>query len=160
MTESLPEKPEEQPEAWPVEYWPDSEHRSMVTDADLRSIIHDIAYTAESVTKITERHQVGAANFYRLRAKLPRLREAYALAMELRQERTDEEIMEIADEPLPEEKEQAQLELAHRRLRIDARSKVSKSRAKSMEKISINIGTTKDDRGGSVTLVQVNYGDK
>lgn len=154
-------------DSFPTEYWPKiSETRGpgKYTDEVLLSIVTEIAQTNLSTEQILKNHEVSAQQYYRLRGRLPRFFEATEHAKNIRRERLNEEILEIADADFKAgaDLDEAKFDLAHRKLKMDARKHLAKQAApaKGMEKFSVNIGSKKDEDGENVTIVQVKYGDE
>ena len=146
----------------PADYWPDDSRRRAVSNDDLTQIIERIAGTNEPITSILASMDVSDTTFYRLRAQIPKLSQALAMAQDIRRERLEDETLSIADEDLPDDDKQAALDLQHRRLRIQARQHIT-TRSRTSEqahKLSrITIDVPEEAKGSQAVQINiVNYG--
>lgn len=166
MSKNLPAKPDQQ-DPWPTEYWPEGKGTSKYSDEVLGEIVRERAETNDSLDIIFKRHGMSATHGYRLRNKLPRFNQALQIADEVRDQRLRDQILEIADEPLAENTEDdpdaTARDIAHRKLKMQARKDVMAARRarkeKGFETLNINVDGGDKDSPPTVNIQVVNYGD-
>lgn len=155
---------EEKKDLWPTKYWPDDATKVKYDDEKLRDIVQELADTNDTLKLICQRNGVPMAAITRIRNKIPDFNLAIELAKAHRNERLNDEILEIADAPvLADDLELAKFDLQHRKLKIAAREKVMKgtggNQKKGIDKFTVNIDGGEGEGASTVNIQIVNYGD-